>query len=100
MKRTATTALIAVGQLALVGVAVAPQLSARALGDTTELGGRLSKRGLLVLGIRIQSVADDLRLARCSLLRQPCHLRAQSGGYLDRHRLQARHGGITLFSNG
>ena len=34
MKRTATVALIAVGQLALVGVAVAPQLSARVLGDT------------------------------------------------------------------
>ncbi len=34
MNRTAVTALIAVGQLALVGVAVAPQLSARALGDT------------------------------------------------------------------
>ncbi len=34
MKRTATTALIAVSQLALVGVAVAPQLSARVLGDT------------------------------------------------------------------
>lgn len=34
MKRTAVTALIAVSQLALVGVAVAPQLSARVLGDT------------------------------------------------------------------
>lgn len=34
MKRTAATALIAVSQLALVGVAVAPQLSARVLGDT------------------------------------------------------------------
>ncbi len=34
MKRTAATALIAAGQLALVGVAVAPQLSARVLGDT------------------------------------------------------------------
>ena len=34
MKRTAATALIAVGQLALVGLAVAPQLSARVLGDT------------------------------------------------------------------
>lgn len=34
MKRTATVALIAVSQLALVGVAVAPQLSARVLGDT------------------------------------------------------------------
>ena len=34
MKRTALTALIAVSQLALVGVAVAPQLSARVLGDT------------------------------------------------------------------
>lgn len=34
MRRTAVTALTAVSQLALVGVAVAPQLSARALGDT------------------------------------------------------------------
>ena len=34
MNRTAVTALIAVSQLALVGVAVAPQLSARVLGDT------------------------------------------------------------------
>ncbi len=34
MKRTALTALVAVSQLALVGVAVAPQLSARVLGDT------------------------------------------------------------------
>ena len=34
MKRTTVTALIAVSQLALVGVAVAPQLSARVLGDT------------------------------------------------------------------
>ena len=34
MKRTAAVALIAVSQLVLVGVAVAPQLSARALGDT------------------------------------------------------------------
>ena len=34
MKRTATVALIAVSQLVLVGVAVAPQLSARVLGDT------------------------------------------------------------------
>ena len=34
MKRTALTALIAVSQLALVGMAVAPQLSARVLGDT------------------------------------------------------------------
>ena len=34
MKSTATVALIAVSQLALVGVAVAPQLSARVLGDT------------------------------------------------------------------
>ena len=34
MKRTAATALIAVSQLALVGAAVAPQLSARMLGDT------------------------------------------------------------------
>ena len=34
MKRTATVALVAVSQLALVGVAVAPQLSARVLGDT------------------------------------------------------------------
>jgi uncharacterized membrane-anchored protein len=34
MKRTAVTALVAVSQLALVGVAVAPQLSARVLGDT------------------------------------------------------------------
>ena len=34
MNRTATTAVIAVSQLVLVGVAVAPQLSARVLGDT------------------------------------------------------------------
>ena len=34
MNRTATTAVIAVGQLALVGLAVAPQLSARTMGDT------------------------------------------------------------------
>lgn len=34
MNRTAVTAVIAVGQLALVGVAVAPQLSARLTGDT------------------------------------------------------------------
>ena len=34
MNRSATTALIAVSQLVLVGVAVAPQLSARVLGDT------------------------------------------------------------------
>ena len=34
MKRTTVTALVAVGQLVLVGIAVAPQLSARALGDT------------------------------------------------------------------
>ena len=34
MKRTATVALVAVSQLVLVGVAVAPQLSARVLGDT------------------------------------------------------------------
>ena len=34
MKRTTATAVIAVGQLVLVGVAVAPQLSARTLGDT------------------------------------------------------------------
>ncbi|RYB88830.1 hypothetical protein EUA06_18785 [Nocardioides glacieisoli] len=34
MKRTVTVALIAVSQLVLVGVAVAPQLSARVLGDT------------------------------------------------------------------
>ena len=34
MNRTALTAVVAVGQLALVGVAVAPQLSARLTGDT------------------------------------------------------------------
>jgi uncharacterized membrane-anchored protein len=34
MNRTATTTVIAVGQLALVGFAVAPQLSARVTGDT------------------------------------------------------------------
>ena len=34
MNRTAVTAIVAVGQLALVGVAVAPQLSARLTGDT------------------------------------------------------------------
>ena len=34
MNRTAVTADVAVGQLALVGVAVAPQLSARLTGDT------------------------------------------------------------------
>ena len=34
MKRTVATALIAVSQLTLVGVAVAPQLSARVLGDS------------------------------------------------------------------
>ena len=34
MNRTAVTAVIAVGQLALVGLAVAPQLSARVVGDT------------------------------------------------------------------
>lgn len=34
MNRTVVTAVIAVGQLALVGVAVAPQLSARLTGDT------------------------------------------------------------------
>ncbi|MBL0748979.1 GDYXXLXY domain-containing protein [Nocardioides baculatus] len=34
MKRTFTVALIAVSQLALAGVAVAPQLSARVLGDS------------------------------------------------------------------
>jgi len=34
MKRTATVALVAASQLVLVGVAVAPQLSARVLGDT------------------------------------------------------------------
>jgi uncharacterized membrane-anchored protein len=34
MNRTLVTAAIAVGQLALVGVAVAPQLSARVTGDT------------------------------------------------------------------
>ena len=34
MNRTAVTAVVAVGQLALVGVAVAPQLSARLTGDT------------------------------------------------------------------
>lgn len=34
MNRTAVTAAIAVGQLALVGLAVAPQLSARVVGDT------------------------------------------------------------------
>ena len=34
MKRTAIVALVAAGQLVLTGVAVAPQLSARVLGDT------------------------------------------------------------------
>ncbi|MCY4725008.1 GDYXXLXY domain-containing protein [Nocardioides sp. STR2] len=34
MNRTLTTAVIAVSQLALVGLAVAPQLSARLTGDT------------------------------------------------------------------
>jgi len=34
MKRTVTTTVIAVSQLALVGLAVAPQLSARIAGDT------------------------------------------------------------------
>jgi uncharacterized membrane-anchored protein len=34
MKRTVTTAVIAVSQLALVGLGVAPQLSARFTGDT------------------------------------------------------------------
>ena len=34
MNRTVTTAVIAVSQLALVGVGVAPQLSARLAGDT------------------------------------------------------------------
>ncbi|MDR7251859.1 putative membrane-anchored protein [Nocardioides sp. BE266] len=34
MKRTLTTAAVAATQLVLVGVAVAPQLSARATGDT------------------------------------------------------------------
>ena len=34
MNRTVTTAVIAVSQLALVGVGVAPQLSARLTGDT------------------------------------------------------------------
>jgi uncharacterized membrane-anchored protein len=34
MKRTLTTAVIAVSQLALVGLGVAPQLSARVTGDT------------------------------------------------------------------
>ncbi len=34
MNRTAVTAVVAVGQLALVGVAVAPQLSARLTGET------------------------------------------------------------------
>ncbi len=34
MNRTVVTAVIAVGQLGLVGVAVAPQLSARLTGDT------------------------------------------------------------------
>ncbi len=34
MNRIAVTAVIAVGQLALVGVGVAPQLSARVTGDT------------------------------------------------------------------
>lgn len=34
MNRTVVTAVIAVGQLALVGVGVAPQLSARLTGDT------------------------------------------------------------------
>ena len=33
MNRTALTAVVAVSQLALVGLAVAPQLSARAVGD-------------------------------------------------------------------
>ncbi|MBS2939431.1 GDYXXLXY domain-containing protein [Nocardioides sp. J2M5] len=37
MKRTVTTAVVALGQLALVGLAVAPQLSARLTGDTYEL---------------------------------------------------------------
>ena len=37
MKRTATTAVLAVSQLVLVGLAVAPQLSARLTGDTYEL---------------------------------------------------------------
>ena len=34
MKRIATVGIIAVSQLALVGLAVAPQLSARLTGDT------------------------------------------------------------------
>ncbi len=34
MNRTLVTAAVAVGQLALVGLAVAPQLSARVVGDT------------------------------------------------------------------
>jgi uncharacterized membrane-anchored protein len=34
MNRTLTTAVVAASQLALVGLAVAPQLSARATGDT------------------------------------------------------------------
>ncbi len=34
MNRIAVTAVIAVGQLALVGLSVAPQLSARVVGDT------------------------------------------------------------------
>ncbi|UFN43720.1 GDYXXLXY domain-containing protein [Nocardioides okcheonensis] len=37
MNRTATTAVVAVGQLVLVGLAVAPQLSARLNGDTYAL---------------------------------------------------------------
>jgi uncharacterized membrane-anchored protein len=34
MRRTVVTGIVAVGQLALVGLAVAPQLSARVAGDT------------------------------------------------------------------
>ncbi|PVG84603.1 hypothetical protein DDE18_03105 [Nocardioides gansuensis] len=37
MNRLATVGLVALGQLALVGVAVAPQISARVAGDTYQL---------------------------------------------------------------
>ena len=37
MRRTVTTAVVAVSQLVLVGLAVAPQLSARLTGDTYDL---------------------------------------------------------------
>ena len=57
MNRTAVTAVVAVGQLALVGVAVAPQLSARLTGDTYVLAAAPVLQGAAMLAAAAAAVA-------------------------------------------